>query len=194
MTPNRARPRVIDTHDSAAQMFERFHARPNEREVEFRWTWPRTMREAGVGMAEMYLSNKWQLDRQRLEHYKHVAEGPRLTYVTPGFMRSWDNPGQPIVLHGELVELKAPMPKHFCILGRLKGVQLRLYQKDGQGGVYLPEGDEGIYEVRLRHGMLGGAEHPDTGETLVFVYTTDGGVHMVMTGDELAVGKDGIEG
>lgn len=186
--------RVIDTRDQAREMFTVFHARDPAREVEMRWSWPRRMREAGVGETEMYSSNKWKHNLAEREDYKHVAEGARLTYILPGWMRDWGNPRAPIQLHGELVTFHAPMPKHFAILGRLKGVQLRLFAKDQSGKVYLPKGDDNLYEVRVKHGMLGGARHPKTGEAFVFVYTPDDGVTMIMTGSELEVGKDGIAG
>jgi hypothetical protein len=189
-----ARIRVVDTRDQAVDVFKTFHSRNPARDIKFPWNWPTTMQEAGAGQAEMYKSNKWKSDLHEFEDYKHVAEGPRLTYVTPGWLREWSNPNKPLKLMGERIKLKSPMPKHFCVLGQLLGVQLRLFQKDSKGSLILPKGDEGLIEVRVKHGMLGGAKHPDTGELFVFVYTKDGGIHMIITGDELSIGKDGIEG
>ena len=191
MRPNR---KVIDTRDEARKMFVVFHDRDPAREVEMRWSWPSKMCEAGVGVAEMYSSNKWKSNLRDREDYKHVAEGPRMTYVRPGWIRDWGNPQAPISLRGASVAFEPPMPKHFAILGRLKGVQLRLFEIDSAGKIYLPKGDENLYEVRVAHGMLGGARHPKTGEAFVFVYTPDDGVAMIMTGRDLEIGKDGIAG
>jgi hypothetical protein len=42
--------------------------------------------------------------------------------------------------------------------------------------------------------MLGGARFPDNDEAFLFVYTKKGGVHMIITGKELEIEKDGITG
>ena len=194
MTEATSRPRVVDTRKQAEGIFKTFHARNPARDVPVPWTWPASMIEAGVGQSEMYDSNKWQTSLSDYESYKHIAEGPRVTYITRGWLREWANPNKPVPVYGDTVKMEGPMPKHFAILGKLLGVQIRLYAKKSNGKLYLPGGDDGLWEIRVRHGMLGGAIHPGTKQPFVFVYTKAGGVHMVMAGDELAIGKDGIEG
>ena len=186
--------RVVDTRKEAEKLFKTFHARNPTREVKVRWTWPRKMREAGVGQAELYESNKWKLDLKEFEDYKHVAEGPRLTYVRPNWLREFANPNKRIPIVGEEVTFKSRMPQHFAILGPLIGIQLRLFEKGEDGEIFLPKGKGEVWEVRLRRGMLGGARHPETEEPFLFVYTRSGGIGMIITGDELEIGKDGIEG
>jgi hypothetical protein len=189
-----SRLRVVDTRKEAEKLFKTFHARNPAREVKVKWTWPRRMREAGVAQAEMYESNKWKLDLKEFEDYKHVADGPRLTYVRPNWLREFANPNKRIPIVGEEVTFKSPMPKHFAILGPLIAVQLRLFEKDESGKIVLPKGKEEAWEVRLAHGMLGGARHPETEEPFLFVYTRSSGIGMIITGDELEISKDGIAG
>jgi hypothetical protein len=184
---------LIDTRDQAEQMFRTFHARQPRRQVPMRWSWPRRMQEIGAGTAEMYRSNKWKRNPRRFEDYKHLAEGPRATYVTAGFLREWGQPQRRVAVQGDWVNFTAPMPRHFTILAPLLGVQLRLYARQAGGELYLPS-DDNLWEVRVSRGMLGAAEHPETGETFLFVYTQSGGVHMLMAGQQLQIGADGIEG
>jgi hypothetical protein len=188
------RVRVVDTRKQAEGIFKTFHARNPARDVPVHWTWPDSMIEAGIGQSEMYESNKWKSSLSEYDQYKHVAEGPRLTYISRGWLREWANPNKPIPVVGDVVSFEGPMPKHFAILGKLLGVQIRLFVKNKSGEIALPAGDDGLYEIRVRQGMLGGAIHPGTRQPFVFVYTKAGGVHMMMTGDELDIGKDGIEG
>lgn len=185
--------RVVDTRKQAVDMFKTFHSRSPSREVPVTWTWPRRMLEAGVGQAEMYTSNKWQDNLREFEDYKHIAEGKRMTYVRPGWMRVWGNPHRRVPLVGDTVEFDQPMPKHFCILAKLIGIQLRLFEQAQDGDVYLPKNGD-VYEVRLSRGMLGGAEHPETGEKFLFVYTRQGGIGMIITGNDLDITHDGIVG
>jgi hypothetical protein len=175
-------------------MFATFHKRNPKRQVQFGWTWPSRMQEVGVGETEMYRSNKWKKNPKEYEDYKHIAESPRLTYCTAGFLREWSNPRKKIPVEGDWVDFEGPMPKHFTILAPLLGVQLRLFRKKKDGALYVPSGDESLYEVRMDRAMLGGARHPETGEAFLFVYTQSAGVHMLITGDKLNVSEDGIVG
>jgi len=184
------RARVVDTRKDAEDIFRTFHARNSAREVTVNWTWPSAMIEAGVGQAEMYSSNKWKLDLKEYEDYKHIAESPRLAYIRKGWLRVGDRPAQ---LEGEEVGFEPPMPKHFAVLGKLLGIQVHLFRRGEDGALYLPK-DEELYEVRVRHGMLGGARHPDTAEPFLFVYTKSDGIGMIITGDKLRIEQDGIAG
>lgn len=188
-----ARPRVVDTKERATEMFRTFYARPPKREIPFPFTWPERMQEVGEGCAEMYRSDKWH--PKETDDYKHVPKlegGTRIAYVMPGFLREWGHPARRIQVVGPMVELEAPMPRHFTRLGPLLGVQLHLYEEGDEGEPRLPKG-EGFFEVRMARGQLGAAEHPTTGETFLFVYSNEG-VHMLLTGPKLEIEKDGIAG
>jgi hypothetical protein len=187
--------RVVDTKEKAKKTFETFYARKPSKEIDLPFGWPDRMQEVGAGGAEMYTSNKWKKNPDDDEDYKHVPHlegGSRTVLVEPGFLREWGYPKKPIEVVGPMVEFEEPMPKNFTWLGPLLGVQLQLYEKDGKGGVRLPKG-KNFFEVTVARGNLGAAEHPKTGETFLFVYSP-AGVHMILTGPKLDIGKDGIEG
>ena len=185
--------RVVDTKPQAIKTFETFYAREPKNEIEFAFTWPTEMQEIGVGGAEMYRSNKWQKNLSDFEDYKHVAEGSRTVYAEPGFLREWSRPRNRIEVVGPMVQFERPLPKYFTQLGPLLGVQVRLYEEDDDGEYVLRKDDAGMMEVRIARAWLGATKHPKTGETFLFVYT-DGGVHMLLTGGSLTIGKDGIAG
>lgn len=185
--------RVVDTKPQAVKTFETFYAREPAKEIEFSFGWPKKMQEIGVGGAEMYRSNKWQKNLSDSEDYKHVAEGSRTVYAEPGFLRGWSDPRKRIEVVGPMVQFGEPMPRHFTQLGPLLGVQVRLYEEGKNGEFIVRKGDEGFFEVRVARAWLGGAKHPKTGETFLFVYTPEG-VHMIFTGGSLTIGKDGIAG
>ncbi len=190
-----ARMRVVDTRADAEKTFRVFHDRNPRREIPFDFGWPTEMQEVGQGKAEMYRSNKWKKDLQEYEEYKHVVEGTRTVYMVPGFLREWGDPRRSIDLCGPIVSFEEPMPKHFARLGPLLGLQVRLYRCD-DGEPYLPTGDGAdgnLYEITVARAYLGGAEHPETREKFLFVYDARG-VHIVLTGGELGIEKDGIVG
>jgi hypothetical protein len=187
--------RVVDTKPEAKKVFKTFYAREYAREIPLHFGWPKEMQEIGVGGAEMYRSNKWMKNLSEHDDYKHVAEGTRTVYASKGFLREWGSPSKHIEVVGPIVKFEDPMPKHFARLGPLLGVQVRLYMEDEEGGLYIPKPEEGgRYEVSISRGYLGSARHPTTGETFLFVYTEADGVHMILTGGSLTIGKDGIAG
>jgi len=179
----------LQTEKRAEEMFERFHDRPPRRRVPMQFGWPSKLQEIGQGRAIMYRSNKWQSNLRKFEDYKHVAEAWNTIYVEPGFLRDWWRPAKKLIVYGPAVKLLPPLPEHFAILAPLLGVQVRLYDKD----LEITKGDERLYEVSVARGMLGGTEHPKTGEAMLFVYSK-AGIHMLITGPKLAVEKDGIAG
>lgn len=185
--------RVVDTENDAVKTFETFHDRAPAQEFELPFGWPTKMQEIGVGGAEMYRSNKWKKDRRDHEDYKHVAEGTRTVYAEPGFLREWGSPSSRIEVVGPIVRFEEPMPRHFTRLGPLLGVQVRLYEEDAKGKLFVPKGDKGRYEVSVARAWLGSAKHPATNETFLFVYT-ENGVHVILTGGSLSIEKDGITG
>jgi hypothetical protein len=185
--------RVVDTRPQAVKTFETFHDRTPAEELELPFGWPTKMQEIGVGGAEMYRSNKWQKERRDFEDYKHVAEGTRTVYAEPGFLREWGSPSNRIEVVGPVVRFEEPMPRHFTRLGHLLGVQVRLYEEDDKGKVFIPKHNESCYEVSVARAWLGSAKHPKTNETFLFVYT-ESGVHLILTGGSLSIQKDGITG
>jgi hypothetical protein len=184
--------RVVDTSESAKKTFKTFHARESRREIELPFVWPARLQEVGAGKAEMYRSNKWKKDLKEHEDYKHVVESTRTVYVAPGFLVDDRDPRKKIRVVGPMVEFEDPMPKHITVLGPLLGIQLCLYEGEGED-VSLPKGDEGLFEVSVARAMLAAAVHPKTKETFLLVYTEDG-VHMILAGDRLSIEKDGITG
>lgn len=186
---SRRRIEIIDTEKDAVSMYERFHDKASKRRQKFDFTWPTSVQEIGEAKAQMYRSNKWKRNPQEFEDYKHIAEAFQLCYVTPGFLRDYST-GKAMPVHGPTLEVQGPMPQHFTILAPLIGIQVKLYDKGGK----LPKGDENLYEVVVPRGMLAGAKHPKTGDNFLFVYTKAHGIGMLITGEELAVEKDGIVG
>lgn len=175
--------KVIDTKDSATKMRENFTRERARREQKMPFGWPPQMQEIGSGKAIMYRSNKWQPSPTEFEDYKHVAEADQRVYVVPGFLRDYNDPRERWRVEGPMVEFREPMPKHFTKLAPLLGVQLHL---DGYK-------DEGYVEVKVARAWVGAAKHPVTKETMVFVFTNEG-VHILFTGPELDVERDGIVG
>jgi len=194
--PAASRMKIVDTREDAVRLFKTFHSRNPRREFEVPWSWPKTMIYAGGGPmhAEAYESNKWQSDLKEYDDYKHVAESVRRVYVKPGWLRQWENQNAVIPLVGERVAVTGEMPKHFAVIGPLIHVQFRLFERDARGRLALPKGDENLYEVRCRGGMMGMSEFPETGRKFLFVYSPEGGIAMVLTGAHLDIGADGIEG
>jgi hypothetical protein len=184
----RSRIQVVDAEGEARGMYERFYDKNPRRRTEFNFDWPTSVQEIGEARAEMYRSNKWQKNPKDFEDYKHIAESYQRCYVTPGFLRDYST-GKQMQTHGPTLEVKGPMPKHFTILAPLIGIQVRLYGPSGRKS----RADD-LYEIVVPRGMLAGAIHPETKETFLFVYTKAHGIGMLITGDELAVEKDGIVG
>lgn len=179
LTPNRS-VEVVDTSRHAESMFNKFHDKKHRKHTELPFTWPEKIQEVGEGRSVMYRSNKWKLDPEEYEDYKHLAESPNMVYAEPGFLREWSDPRRRIGVSGPMVNLQSPMPRHVAVLASLLGVQVKI------GSDY--------YEVTVPHGMLAGGEHPKTNEKFLVIYTKNGGVHMIITGKELDVERDGIVG
>jgi len=181
------RRRVVDTSETAEDVYETFMDRGHERHTEMPFNWPTQLQEVGIGLAQMYRSNKWKRKRTDWEDYKHVAEGEQVVMVEPGFIR--DQAGKRVKTHGPMVKLQSPMPSHFAQLAPFLGIQLQLYGTDGK-----VHGDEDIYQVDVAHAYWGGARFPDNDEAFLFVFTKREGVHMLVTGAKLDIEKDGIVG
>ena len=181
--------RTADTELQARRMYEEFHAKVPKRRQHYDFGWPKKMQEVGRAQAQMYRSNKWQMDPNVTEDYKHIAEAPQKCFVVPGFLRTFRE-NSPLEVYGPVYDVVEPMPKHITVLAPLIGIQVRLYNKD----LKLPRGNSGLFEIEVPHGMLGSANDPKSGEPFLVVYTRRGGVHMIITGKELDVERDGIVG
>jgi hypothetical protein len=185
------------SREEAEHIRETFVDRPVEKSERVRWHWPKSVQEVGQCVAVMYSSDKWQKRRGELVDYKHVSEGPQRISVARGFLRDFDSDPsgrRALTVVGPHVKLNGPMPDSFAVLAPLLGLQVRLYELQGNEPV-LPSGDEGLYQVDTdpERVMLGAAKHPESNETFLIVY--DGGrVLAVITGDVLDVKKDGIVG
>lgn len=185
----KSRIEVVDTEGQALGMYERFYDKASRRKTEFPFQWPTKVQEIGEARAQMYRSNKWKSNPKDFEDYKHIAESYQRCYVIPGFLRDYST-GKPLKTYGPTLDVKGPMPRHFTILAPLIGIQVRLYGPSGTRS----RDEDNLYEITVPRGMLAGAIHPETDETFLFVYTKAQGIGMLITGDELAVEKDGITG
>jgi hypothetical protein len=183
--------RVVENYEQAEKTYEVFYDRPHNRQIDLGFSWPKRMQEIGHGTAELYRSNKWKKNHRDFDEYKHVVEGSRTMLVTPGFIRDWKHPSRQLPVAGPTVELLGPLPKHVTRLGHLLGLQCRLYERmDGDEPVF---GKNGWYEMRVAHAYLAAATHPETKEIFLCVYNADG-VHVLLTGGQLTIEKDGIAG
>ena len=179
---------VVDTEESARDLYQKFHDKGSKRRVSMDFGWPTKVQEIGEAKAQMYRSNKWKSNPKDYEDYKHNAEGFQRCYVVPGFLRDYST-NKKIPVYGPDFDVQEPMPEHFMILAPLIGIQIRLNNESGR----LPKSGN-LYEVTVPRGMLGGARHPETDEVFLFVYTKSHGIGMIITGDILGIEKDGIVG
>jgi hypothetical protein len=188
------RPRRYERNNSALaaarEIRRKFHDQDPEHETPVPWDWPAELQEIGTCEAVMYASAKWQQNPRKIIDYKHVAEGPQRILVRPGFVH--DHRGnKALKVVGPYHELN-DMPEAFAVLDKILGVQVRLYEGSDENPM-TPNGDHGYYQIDIPGAYLGAAQHPETGETFLIVYTNDG-VHCVIVGPKLGVEKDGIVG
>lgn len=189
--PNRRRYTLNASELEHARNIRRtFMDREPEHEKQVPWEWPQKMQHIGQCEAVMYSSDKWKPKGQR-EEYKHVAEGKQELLVAPGFVRQYDRPGEELAVVGPFVELADPMPSHFAVLANVLGVQAQLFVGDDEALDL--GGEDSLYQIDIAGATLGAAKHPNTGETFLVIYTPSG-VHCIVTGDVLAIEKDGIVG
>lgn len=186
------RRRIVDAQEQARDLRETFMDRGMRRVRRFDWDWPRSLREVGTCLAVMYSSDKWRQPGNYVD-YKHVSEGPQLLYTRPGFIVGQD--GLPMDIPGPEVEIGGELPDTIAMLAPILGIQCQLYQaEDGDAGYYLPNGDEGIYELAIPRAKLGAVRDPRSGKAYLVVFSDSEGVLCLVTGDELDVLKDGIVG
>lgn len=163
---------------SARRTRETFMDRVATKQTQMKWEWPKRIEWVGYCEAVMYASDKWH-DPGDFEDYKHVAEAEQKLYAVKGFIRDFHTQ-KPMKLGAQPKRLPGPMPEAFAELANIFGVNMRTFD-----GEYL--------QVDVARAKLGAAQHPKLG-TFLFVYTAAGGVHMIITGKELRVERDGIAG
>lgn len=183
-----------DSVADARKLREKFRDEPATKETAVPWQWPRAMQEVGTCESVMYVSDKWPWQNKgQYVDYKHVAEGPQTLFVRTGFIREYSHPAREIEVSGPSIELR-DMPNAFAVLADILGVQTRLYEPNSRKTrQFSKNADDGYYQIDIAGAKLGGAKHPRTGETFLFIYTS-AGVHCLITGRELDVEKDGIVG
>ena len=157
---------------------ETFVDRKATRAIRVPWHWPKKMELVGMCDAVMYTSDKWKTIGT-YEDYKHVAEAEQYVLSVPGFIRDYHNPKKKLELPTEEFTLPKKMPEAFAELADIFGVQICSL-------------DDEHLQIDIARAKLGGASNAELG-TFLFVYTSDG-VHMIITGDELRIEKDGITG
>lgn len=180
-TAPRSRIVVIDTpqvYERAKQIREVFYGKQQRKAIETPFTWPERFIHMGRAVSELYFSNK-MLNGGFWEIYKHVAEAGQDLYINPKITHLFTPQDQKARIRGERCCLQGPMPKFISDLAENKGVQAILHN-----GEY--------YEIRLPHTITAAAKKPDTDETFLLIYSREG-VHFVITGEKLSIGKDGIE-
>ncbi len=206
MTPNkhRSRVKVYDTEDIAREMRETFQAAPVRKREEMPFGWPKSLQHVGDSLSVAYASNKWKEDPGDFELFKHLAESHNRCLCKPGVLRSYHNHESKWKVIGPTVTLDSmPLPRHFAVLGMFEEIDLRLFV-DGtdEEPEFGRNKSDGCVKVTLATKIpwsavedededFGWREHDDP---ILFVYTKADGVLMLIVGDELAVGKDGVEG
>lgn len=190
---------VADTYDSAKKTRAIFHGHKPRNYREHPFGWPRFVRYIGRTNAENYYSNK-ALGNNEWEFYKHIAEGPQFLFINDDVTTLLNDRGEtieirergrsskpnfrqekvPTKFYASTYEITGTMPAHLADLAPHKGTQWL-----APSGLY--------YEARIPHSMLAAAKHPQTGETILVVYS-DEGMHFLITGPKLDVTADGITG
>ena len=190
---------VADTYDSAKKTRETFYGHKVRKFREHNFGWPRFVRYLGRTNAENYYSNK-ALGDGKWEFYKHIAEGPQFLFINDDITKLVNDSGEtieirerrrtnrpnlksrglPTSFYASTYEITGEMPAHLADLASHKGTQW----VDPSGR---------YFEARIPHSTLAAAKHPQTGETILVVYS-DEGMHLLVTGPKLDVTADGITG
>jgi len=162
---------VVNTEDAAARMRETFHDSKARKRVALPFTWPKRLTFIGQGEGAIYWSDKWKTT----DTYKHKREGKRWdVYVADTLEIEGEyRKGQEFIVAGV-------MPKHVAYIGKFVGAQFKTLA-----------GKPVHLELSKAHWAA--AEIPSTGETVLLAYDTEG-LQILVTGDEIAIEKDGIVG
>lgn len=177
--------------DEAAKIRETFMDRPAEWQKHFDWTWPTSIRKVGECLSVMYRSDKWKR-KGSFEDYKHRAEAPQSLYFT-SLCQVTGEDGDLLGSAGKAETTKpGRLPDTFAELAHFMGIQCRFYKKRGSD-LYLPNGDDDLFEFHIPHAKLAAGKTID-GETFLVVYKDTEGPYCFVFGDDLDVEKDGIVG
>lgn len=194
-----SRVRVYEAEHIAREIRETFTAKKVQRKIKFPFNWPTEMQHVGDSLAVAYSSDKWK-DDGSYELYKHLAESRNRALCKEGFLRSMDNPSNPVPTIGPVVSFTdVPMPRDFAVLALFEEVDLELHTKGTDDNPQFGRG--GVVKVTVAHGMLGGSKivwsaiDPDLDDQpFLVIYTEKDGPLMVIVGDELDIEADGIVG
>ena len=162
---------VVNTEETAARVRETFHDSKARKRVALPFCWPKRLTFIGAGEGVIYWSDKWRTT----DTYKHKREGKRWdVYVADALDIDGD------YRKGQAFAISGVMPKHVAYIGKFVGLQ---FETLGGDPVHL--------ELSKAHWAA--AEIPSTGETVLLAYD-DEGLQILVTGDEIAIEKDGIVG
>lgn len=182
--------RNLDSDREAAEIRETFTNKPAEWQQSLGWRWPKMIVEVGQCLSVMYRSDKWRKKGDFI-NYKHNSESEQRLYLEPDFGIE-ERGGGPLPLQGKTESVPQGMlPDKIAILALFMGIQCRLYRRRG-GSLYLPNGDDGIYEFSVPRSKLAAGKTKD-GTTFLCVYDKKGPLCFVF-GVELDIEKDGIVG
>jgi hypothetical protein len=186
-------------------MRERFTDRPVERSWRSKFHWPRALHAVGDSLAVAYSSDKWQkpnrTGERELLDYKHLAESRNRVLIRPGLLYDFYHKNRAWPVIGPMVSLDdVPVPDSYAFLALFEEANLQLYTEGTDLDPHFGPGeDDGVCKVTVRHGMLAGSvigwsEDGGKDQPILFVYTEQDGILMVVVGEKLAVEKDGIVG
>lgn len=159
--------------------------------------WPTSFYEIGKGKSLAYTSNKWKKNERDFEDYKHVAEGPQQVFVHERFLKEGRLDDMP---HRERPMTKA-LPGVLAELAPALFVEIQPYDSlpaRGEGRLA-----KGAFRLSVAKPMVmfGGFARPaGTGSdwkgkgTPFLVFVCEKTPIIMVVGDELGVGKDGVFG
>jgi hypothetical protein len=195
-----ARRKLYDAKELASNISRTFKDRSVEYERAYGFSWPARFKNIGESLAVCYESDKWKPKgaggRRPTEVYKHIAESRNWVYAVPGVIYDYRNKDRRWPVVGPMVVFDdATMPEHIAVLGKCECVQLKTYAGTDDEPT-LGEGDEGVVEVLVPGAILGASEMIRNGNPRPFlvVYHPTGGVVMLILGERLGIGTDGIFG
>ena len=191
------RVRIVDTLELAKNTRRTFTKKEPKELREYPWTWPTQLQHVGDSLAVAYASDKWKDDGD-YELYKHLAESRNRALCVPGFLAPLGSQDK-YPVYGPMVDFTGvTMGKHIALLGYFEEADLQLHVGEHDGHAYLGDKNEGVVRVMVKHALLGGGVM-DGDRPFLVVYSEPrdndpGGVHMIITGDELDIEADGIVG
>lgn len=191
----------VDVEPLVRQAREVFADREIEYEHPQRWVWPPKLRHAGDSLAIAYGSDKWQppdeRGRREVEFYKHLAESRNFAFVPDGVLLDYRT-GRVLPTYGHYLNTRAlPLPKQFAEIGSFEESHLHLHAGMDGDTPYFGDGvDDRVVKLTYPGAKVGFSymKWPSRKpEPFFFVYTPSK-VLLIVTGMELSIGKDGLEG